>query len=482
MSSSKTRCETSKKFYAQDCLDRNSVYFDDKESSENNEIKLSTREQNLYYPPKNPEEGLPEPQELEENEEEELCRDSILTSVGCLSSLPLDKWTNLAQQTRTRPSVDKFTVSRFSPAEWYLHNEAVSRDADGSINDIKNIAFTSQQTENEIYNRVDENDLDNKYYLTVNARNLFNSKRELERINKDVTDELESTKNLIQQLMKSNRAVQSIINIDQDLKRVRNTRSEEDLVHDSVTEEILKDAKQRLEYDWSNKKDAYDIDTVCIGLNNNSKTIQWKPGCAQLPAGQCTPVGHEQLTKESIAYTQISINRSRVLKLNIKDHIDRFVKCLLLQACQVDVALANKFNETDQACRRLERALLECLKSLADSEKVIVDTSKAIRKLDAPIKCAQTRLNMRLRRQDIEQCRDFTQFSLIDQVKDVSDGVSALSSKINLTKDKSEELNNSYKKIQHEIMVKRKSLWIDGERCRAMRSFYPSEQTLYGYQ
>lgn len=72
--------------------------------------------------------------------------------------------------------------------------------------------------------------------------------------------------------------------------------------------------------------------------------------------------------------------------------------------------------------------------------------------------------------------------SLIDQVKDVSDGVSALSSKINLTKDKSEELNNSYKKIQHEIMVKRKSLWIDGERCRAMRSFYPSEQTLYGYQ
>lgn len=104
----------------------------------------------------------------------------------------------------------------------------------------RNIAFTSQQTENEIYNRVDENDLDNKYYLTVNARNLFNSKRELERINKDVTDELESTKNLIQQLMKSNRAVQSIINIDQDLKRVRNTRSEEDLVHDSVTEEILK--------------------------------------------------------------------------------------------------------------------------------------------------------------------------------------------------------------------------------------------------
>ncbi|KAG8037544.1 hypothetical protein G9C98_005754, partial [Cotesia typhae] len=133
--------------------------------------------------------------------------------------------------------------------------------------------------------RVDENQLNNKFYLTINARALFNRKRELEQINKDLIDELESIKNLIQQLMKSDRAIESIKKIDQDLKCLRNTRLEHDLVHDAVTEEILKEAKQRVEYDWSCKKDAYHIDAGCLALNNSSKNLEWKPGCAQLPAG-----------------------------------------------------------------------------------------------------------------------------------------------------------------------------------------------------
>lgn len=47
----------------------------------------------------------------------------------------------------------------------------------------------------------------------------------------------------------------------------------------------LKDAKRRLEQDWSDKKSAYDIDSACLNIKNTSSTILWKPGCVRLPDG-----------------------------------------------------------------------------------------------------------------------------------------------------------------------------------------------------
>lgn len=37
-------------------------------------------------------------------------------------------------------------------------------------------------------------------------------------------------------------------------------------------------ARERLEYDWSDKKDASEIDAINCGLKNNSTTILFKPG------------------------------------------------------------------------------------------------------------------------------------------------------------------------------------------------------------
>ena len=42
-------------------------------------------------------------------------------------------------------------------------------------------------------------------------------------------------------------------------------------------------ARQRLEYDWSDKKEAYEIDSVNVGLHNKSKTIMFRPGAIRQP-------------------------------------------------------------------------------------------------------------------------------------------------------------------------------------------------------
>lgn len=40
-------------------------------------------------------------------------------------------------------------------------------------------------------------------------------------------------------------------------------------------------ARERLEYDWSDKKDALEIDTINCGLNNTSTTVLFKPGATR---------------------------------------------------------------------------------------------------------------------------------------------------------------------------------------------------------
>lgn len=52
-----------------------------------------------------------------------------------------------------------------------------------------------------------------------------------------------------------------------------------------VEQQLLEDktAKQRLEYDWSDKKQAYDIDAVGVALNLRSNVLLFKPGATVLP-------------------------------------------------------------------------------------------------------------------------------------------------------------------------------------------------------
>lgn len=46
----------------------------------------------------------------------------------------------------------------------------------------------------------------------------------------------------------------------------------------------LKNAKTRMESDWSDKLHTYKIDSVCVNLSNDSPLILWKAGATRFPA------------------------------------------------------------------------------------------------------------------------------------------------------------------------------------------------------
>lgn len=109
--------------------------------------------------------------------------------------------------------------------------------------------------------------------------------------------------------------------------QLRSSRIDGELVRDEVEEELIKEvslcaevreifsrtlkdvenqlvedktAKQRLEFDWSDKKTAHEIDSISMSLNNRSSVLMFAPGAVCFPEEQSTPEYWEHFTRENL--------------------------------------------------------------------------------------------------------------------------------------------------------------------------------------
>jgi len=64
-----------------------------------------------------------------------------------------------------------------------------------------------------------------------------------------------------------------------------------------------KAVKQRLETDWSDKKEAYEIEAINAGLHNSSKTLLFKPGATRFPDGYVAQITMSVTTQHHHALT-----------------------------------------------------------------------------------------------------------------------------------------------------------------------------------
>jgi tektin-4 len=69
----------------------------------------------------------------------------------------------------------------------------------------------------------------------------------------------------------------------------------------------------------------------------------------------------------------------------------------------------------------------------------------------------------------------------VDEVKSVSESVSALKIQLQQAEESLHGLMTTRGDLEQEIIVKRKSLHIDRDRCQKIRSRYPSTVALTGY-
>lgn len=123
----------------------------------------------------------------------------------------------------------------------------------------------------------------------------------------------------------------------------------------------------------------------------------------------------------------------------------------------------------------------QCLKRLADTERLIESLALSLQNLDTPMKVAQTRLHNRNYRLAVENCRDRAHVSLVDEVKGIEHGVQHMTGAVQEAEQMKTSLLNTRGLLEREIMLKRRTIQLDKERCLLIRSHFPSATALSGY-
>lgn len=121
------------------------------------------------------------------------------------------------------------------------------------------------------------------------------------------------------------------------------------------------------------------------------------------------------------------------------------------------------------------------MRHLADTELLIERLTTGLRNLDSGMKVAQTRLDNANRRPHVENCRDRAQLGLLDEVKVIQDSVSAMIAQIEAAEEAKQRLMRSRSELEREIMLKRRTIGLDRDRCMLLRSHFPSATALSGH-
>lgn len=121
------------------------------------------------------------------------------------------------------------------------------------------------------------------------------------------------------------------------------------------------------------------------------------------------------------------------------------------------------------------------MRRIADTEIQIEKLTQATNNMNYPMKVSQTRLDNRLVRPRVENCRDVSQFALLGEVKSIHDSITALNEELKKSEHMKRDLMINRGDLEREIMLKRRAINIDRDRIQLIRAHFPSATALSGY-
>jgi tektin-4 len=402
-----------------------------------------------------------------------------------------------------------YRTGKYNPDEWHSANysmttrSTVDRETAGKVrldasDVIKETEALSIKTQAE-----------NTKHLAERLHDINFWKSELQR---EITDMISETDLLCQQKLRLENALRATeipLHIATDNLHCRQRRQGIDLVQDAVELNLLKevevinnvqdllrrtvkeaefqikrnrDEKQKLEMDWSDKKEANELDTKCVILRNEHTNKQFYPGAARFQEIQSTPESWAQFSHDNIARAEHERMASIQLRTLVDNVLNDTSRDMKEQADAVDAAFQHRLMEVENAKALLEEDLKKVCGDITSTEKAIAAIKKAIVDKEDPMKVAQTRLHTREFRPNVELCRDPAQYGLVDEVHMLSQSIDALLKKLNDAEQSLKNLQDQRMALEKDISNKTNTLFIDREKAVPHRTRYPTITKLQGYQ
>lgn len=389
---------------------------------------------------------------------------------------------------------------------WDRHNKQVLKGeiigiTDSNTSITKNCIVKVNQTScNDFSDSTDQ--------LKHRTRHINYWKSELERAIQDIDAEINILETLRQQLKNAMDVLLIPEYITDECLQIRHNRMQTDMVYDEPQHELFNEsvlienvkrlqsdllreienqmkmnvaAKNVLESDWSNKYLAFKYESHNADLETKSVNVKDSAGATRLSEGQSNVQTWEQHSVTALDQFKTAIDRSKELRQKVDAVLINSARDLRSQDITVNKALSARIASTEQVKKELENQLQLTLAKIVETENILQTLNEEMLKVSQRIQVAQTRLNVKNRRPNVENCREGSLIGLIEEIRDLNDSMSLLQRRSLETEKLRGELIHERSKIENEITVKMKSLHIDNERCLFLRSHFQSAEKLCGY-
>ncbi|KAM6897137.1 tektin-3 [Xenentodon cancila] len=430
------------------------------------------------------------------------------TTVPSLSSLQHDRFDLVRARTTLYPSNRTLLTTRYTPDDWHKSNHNNYRESESSRKSAERLrkdTIRLIQDKEQLTRRTQESTSKN---IADRLNDIVFWKSELSHEIDNMVTEIAALSEVKKRLERALAETEGPVQVSQECLFHREKRMSIDLVHDDVEKALIKEvevikscqermrrlldraiaqlasnraAQHELEKDMSNKVTAQRIDDKCHHLRNTSDGIGYYRGIDRLDHSVSLPDSWSKFTDDNILLSQSERAASHKLRDEIEILLNTTSNEMWNQFNNVNVAFTNRTSETADAKNSLQAHLAKTLQEIFQTEMLMESLKKAIRDKEFPLKVAQTRLEERTRRPNIELCRDNPYHRLVTEVREIEDTIRKLQERLMEAENTLQTLVKTKIALEHDLSIKANSLFLDQEKCMSMRKSFPSMPRLVGY-
>ncbi|XP_017783549.1 PREDICTED: tektin-3-like isoform X2 [Nicrophorus vespilloides] len=260
----------------------------------------------------------------------------------------------------------------------------------------------------------------------------------------------------------------------------RNSQATLKCLGDKVTSQLLNNraAQHELETDVRSKEGALGIDNMCHQLNNFSKGINYYGGIEKFNPTVSTTTTWAENSNRIVLRSQSERAKSSQMCSDVENMINSLSSEIWDSWSVTNNALARRAAEMLEAKSKIQMHLAKIQQEIFEMEKNIELLRKAILDKSNPMKVAQTRLEARTHRKEVELCRDMAQDRLVKEVLDMQDSIEYLHRKLQEAEAQHQQLLKTRSNLETELHSKVNALFIDREKCMGMRRSFPITATI----
>uniref|UniRef100_A0A8C5LAX3 Tektin n=2 Tax=Jaculus jaculus TaxID=51337 RepID=A0A8C5LAX3_JACJA len=171
-----------------------------------------------------------------------------------------------------------------------------------------------------------------------------------------------------------------------------------------------RNAQHTLERDIEDKNCAQCIDEKCFNLRNSSECATFFHGMEKFDDTVSVPETWAKFSDNNIRHSQNMRANSIRLREEAEHLFETLSDQMWKQFTDTNLAFNARISEETDVKNKLQTQLAKTLQEIFQAENAIMLLERAIMAKECPLKVAQTRLECRTRRPNMELCRDNPQF------------------------------------------------------------------------